>query len=464
MRKNIFSIIIFILALNLIFTPVITRADSGISEAAQEIIEKIEAGDYSEENIKSDEQSKNENQPKNEVQAEKDSPDSQENTAADKKEKSSENPYKGPAVSTVFFNTDIREALNELSLQTGVNIIYDETVVGTVTLDLKNVPLEKALEMMLVSGGYTYNKVDDYYLVGLPTPNSPMFDKLTTTETIKLNYITASEAEALLPSFYSPYLSMSSGDNDQLLSVTAPDEIIEDLKVDLKEIDNAPKEVVVEIIVTEVSREVINEYGADLFGITDNQDLEGYELDDGGLLEFDGSSFFAEAAGSDGSLITELRALEEEEKAEIKANPKIRISDGESANLFVGEERVLILEREDADDVLEEVEVGVSMEVTPQIMAENEIKMNISPEVSNFSEEQDQQLIVRRSQLESVVRAESGETITMAGMTLNEVMNYESAVPILGNIPLLRWMFREETNSTGDRELLVLITPKIVNM
>ncbi|MFW6295280.1 MAG: hypothetical protein ACOC1M_06105, partial [Halanaerobium sp.] len=60
-------------------------------------------------------------------------------------------------------------------------------------------------------------------------------------------------------------------------------------------------------------------------------------------------------------------------------------------------------------------------------------------------------------------RAENEETITMAGMTLNEVMDYESAVPVLGDIPLVRWLFREETEGQGERELLVLVTPRIIS-
>ena len=56
----------------------------------------------------------------------------------------------------MLFETDIREALSEITMQTGVNIIVDSTVGGTITADLQDVPLEKALRMILISGGYTY--------------------------------------------------------------------------------------------------------------------------------------------------------------------------------------------------------------------------------------------------------------------------------------------------------------------
>lgn len=437
MKRKIEIILTMLLITALLFSPTITRADSHISEAAQKEIEKIEA------------------EAENQSGSAKETEQKQE-TAADKNKK--ENKSQQPTVSTVFFETDIREALNEVSMQTGVNIIYDETVVGTVTLDLKEVPLEKALEMMLVSGGYTYQKVDDYYLVGLPTPESPMFEKLTVTETIKLDYINASQAVELLPPFYSDYVSTSdSEEQNQVLTISAPESVIKEFKKDLEKIDTPDQEVMVEIIVTEVSTEVIEEYGSDFFGLT----TEGGE--DNQSLEYDTGDFLLESIGSSGEIMAELRALEEEEKAEVRANPSIRVSEGESANLFVGEERVLILERDEADDILEEVEIGVAMEVTPQIMADKQIKMDIAPEVSSFSEEQEQQLIVRRSELQSVVRAKAGETIIMAGMTLNEVMDYESSVPLLGDIPLVRWLFREETESRGERELLVLITPRLIS-
>lgn len=435
MKRKIKITLSLLLITAVLFSPTIIKADSQISEAAQKEIEKIESED-------------------------KEQAETIENESAENGEKTETEQEKSqqPTVSTVFFETDIREALNEVSMQTGVNIIYDETVVGTVTLDLKEVPLEKALEMMLISGGYTYQKVDDYYLVGLPTPDSPMFEELTVTETIELDYITASQAVDLLPPFYSDYVSTSTTEErDQVLTISAPEPVIKEFKKDLSKIDTPDQEVMVEIIVTEVSTEIIEEYGSNLFGLT----TEGGT--DSQSLKYETGDFLLESIGSSGEIIAELRALEQQEKAEIRANPSIRVSDGESANLFVGEERVLILERDDADDVLEEVEIGVAMEVTPEIMADNQVKMNIAPEVSSFSEEREQQLIVRRSQLQSVVRTEAGETITMAGMTLNEVMDYESAVPLLGDIPLVRWLFREETESQGERELLVLITPRLIS-
>lgn len=59
-----------------------------------------------------------------------------------------------PLVNMLFFETDLREALSEISMQTGVNIMPDQTVSGAVTADLQDVPLEQALKILLFGGGY----------------------------------------------------------------------------------------------------------------------------------------------------------------------------------------------------------------------------------------------------------------------------------------------------------------------
>ncbi|MGB4373482.1 MAG: hypothetical protein WBI93_07905, partial [Halanaerobiales bacterium] len=94
-----------------------------------------------------------------------------------------------PLVSLLLFETDLREALNEISLQTGVNIIMDQTVSGIVTADIQDLPLEKALQMLLLSGGFTYKKYDDFYFVGLADIKNASFTGLSELEVIRLNYV-----------------------------------------------------------------------------------------------------------------------------------------------------------------------------------------------------------------------------------------------------------------------------------
>ena len=367
-----------------------------------------------------------------------------------------ENDIKENIVSTIFYETDIREALNELALQTGVNIIYDESITGTITLDLEDVSLEKALDLILLKGGFYYQKVGSVYLIGIGDPRGSTFRHLAVTETIHLKYLSSQEVRDLLPSFYINFLRISN-DKPNLITINAPPSIISDFKKDLANIDKAEKEVNLQILVTEISTSYLRESGSDLFQYL-NGDLElDYQVTLDGTLDVGINSRY-------GQFITHLRALEREDKAKIKANPSLRVLDKEKASLFVGEEQVIILEPENTSSRLERVEVGVSVSFTPEIIDDQKIRLNIKSDLSSFTDEREERLVVRRSDLSTHIYAKNGETITIAGITLEKEAKLESQVPILGNIPIMRWLFRKETETKAERELIIFITPKIIGV
>lgn len=358
-------------------------------------------------------------------------------------------------ITSFFFYTDIREALSEITLQTGVNIIADDSVRGAVTLDLEEVPLEKALQMILISGGYSFRKIDDYYLVSMADSRNPNFKYLAETETINLKYITASEARALLPANYDNYLRSSS--ERDIITITATPEIIEAFKEDLEKIDTPAQEIMVQMIVTEVSTDLLKERGADFFGfLNQTQDDTFFQL------LYDRSGFATQFGDTFGELETRLRFLEEQEDVNIRANPRVLVNDRETATLFIGEEQVIIIQPNDTTARLERVDVGVSIDVTPRILTEDQLMLSVNPDISHFSEERQERLVVKRSEMNTTVYAENGKTLTLGGMTLSSEIEFTSAVPILGDIPVLRWLFRQETERESERELMIFLTPEIV--
>jgi type IV pilus assembly protein PilQ len=351
-----------------------------------------------------------------------------------------------PIVSALYFETDIREALSDLMLQSGVSIIADDTVQGLITLDLENVSLEKALQMTLLSGGYSYRRFEDYYLVSMADPRSPAFRHMAESENIKLKYITTSEARDLIPAFYDPFLRGSEERNE--ITITATPTIIENFIEEIGKIDSAPQQ---------VSSDLVKEYGADLFDYL-SQGIVGA---DG--FSYDNDSLDLSWYGSQERILANLRALEKNEQLEIKADPRIVVRNRGTGNLFIGEEQVIILEPEDASARLETVEVGISLEVSPRIINNDQVELNISPSFSHFTEEMDQRLRIRRSEISSTVYTKNNETLVMAGMTIENRRNNVRKVPILGDIPLIRWFFRQETKEDSERELFIFITTEIMN-
>ncbi len=369
-------------------------------------------------------------------------------------------------ISTIFFHTDIRDALDEIMLQTGVNIIADDTVRGAVTLDLDQIPLERALHMMLLSGGYSFREFDDYYLVSMADPRSRNFQHLAETETFHLQYIGEREARSLIPRFYDDFLR-SSGERD-VITITATPEIIESFKEDLASIDTPPGEVKIQVHVTEISSELLNERGGDILNFIRDQgrfdkDNEDYIKDNIYKIFYDRYNFMPQFEGVDfGTIEGRLKFLSQSEDVTIEANPSLLVNDRSTANLFIGEEQVIFLERDDGRSRLERVNVGVDVHVTPQIINDDVVKLDIHPDMSHFSEERQDRLVVKRSELQTTVYARSGEPLDLAGMTLGRETEFSSSVPVLGKIPLVRWLFSEEVERESERELIIFLTPEIV--
>ncbi|UCC67078.1 MAG: hypothetical protein JSV79_07980, partial [Armatimonadota bacterium] len=116
----------------------------------------------------------------------------------------------GPLISNAFLETDLRSALYDVAQQAGVHIIVDDNVNGAVSIDLDEVPLEEALKLMLMAGGYSFRKLDSKcYLVGTGDPQSPTFNLLSTTAVIPLWHINAEKAsDLLLSDYYRDYVKV----------------------------------------------------------------------------------------------------------------------------------------------------------------------------------------------------------------------------------------------------------------
>lgn len=89
-----------------------------------------------------------------------------------------------PLITNVFFETDIRQELQDTAAQAGIPILADDTVQGYVTAEFEDTPLEQALSIIPTPGGFIYKKMNGFYVVGSPDPASPIFSLLSNTELI----------------------------------------------------------------------------------------------------------------------------------------------------------------------------------------------------------------------------------------------------------------------------------------
>lgn len=140
-----------------------------------------------------------------------------------------------PLVSNVFYQSDLRQALEDVAAQAKVNIIADPSVQGVVSVTLENVTVEKALDLLLAGTEYQSQATPDYYLVFSPDEGADMFPSVARTRMVGVQFIAPETARTLLPNPLQRYVRVDAGSGK--LAVTAPAELLERILLDLKQID-----------------------------------------------------------------------------------------------------------------------------------------------------------------------------------------------------------------------------------
>lgn len=364
-----------------------------------------------------------------------------------------------PLVNLFLFDTDLREALSEISLQTGINIIPDATVSGVVTADLQDVPLEKAFRMILIGGGFAFKKIDDFYFVGLPDPRSTTFSELVDTEVVRLRHATSDQIIAALPAFLSPYVQ--AGYDSRIVTISAPPAELERIKDLIQAVDQPQQQIEIQVIVTEVSTDFFKDFGSKMFSYS-MQAGQSKNDDWTGSLDFDGSALSL-VLDVYGTLLSQLKLAEQNQEAKVHADPKIVVAEGSSAELFIGDRQIVMLSAA-GDNIsrVERIDVGVSLKVTPRIVGDDEIMLTIAPEMSHFVNEAKPDIIVKQSSVSTTIKVQDRQTAMLVGMSMQDSGDYSRKVPILGDIPLIRWFFRSDIERTRDKELLIFVTPTIL--
>lgn len=370
-----------------------------------------------------------------------------------------------PLITNVFMETDLRQALMDVAAQAKVNIIMDDTVTGWVTLEFTNVPLEKALEMMLLPYGFVYRKMDGFYLVGSADIKNPVFNVLSSTEVIKLNYVTASQAYSLLSKFYEPYVQMDETSNK--ITVTGPPAIVQRVKEDLAKIDRPPQQIMIEAMVTELSEDASKTLGADWTWGFSNKLITPSETT--GELQLDklvAGLTYTTTGEFTRQILASLKVLVDKGQAEIRANPRLATLEGQPASIFVGRKEYFVVDLSSGTTVsrtLQTVDVGVTLNVIPYVTDQQEITVTIEPEVSELNSAGDATLpSISRRTAKATIRVKDGDTIVIGGLRQQNKFTKRTKIPFLGDLPIIGYFFSSTSTVTTTSEVVILITPHIL--
>ncbi|MFQ5599761.1 MAG: secretin N-terminal domain-containing protein [Candidatus Krumholzibacteriia bacterium] len=165
-----------------------------------------------------------------------------------------------------------------------------------------------------------------------------------------------------------------------------------------------------------------------------------------------------------------VQALETFGKTDLLSSPRIMVADGAKARIHVGSQvpYKTIDTREGPNGVIDRfekvtiIDVGVEMEVIVQIHNDGMVTMQVTPQVSSVTGFSENIPVVETSETSSIVSVQDGHTVILGGLNKDEIRETRNGIPILGRIPILKYLFSSATRTKTRTELAILLTPRIL--
>ncbi|MFZ3123123.1 MAG: hypothetical protein WA104_07195 [Thermodesulfovibrionales bacterium] len=362
-------------------------------------------------------------------------------------------------LTNVFYDTDIKEIIRNLAAETGENLITDDTMQGIYSVKYENQPLEKVLKMVLLPGGYTYRKMDGYYLIGSADPRSPLFNYLSRTVYVKPKFLKAKEIVKLISPSFAPSIQVNEERN--MLTTTASPEIVERILEDINRIDKMPRQVMLEALIVDLSSDARKSLGIDWSGQSGKFS--------GSMQDLDIAFTYISVPALTRQITAKIHALIEDGLASIKATPRVTTMDGEEAAINIGFEQYISITSGPVTypyTTVQTIKAGITLNIIPFISDDNLITVKIKPaEVSDFVETGKEGLpMINKRSVTTTVVVKDNETIVIGGLLRKKEVDKVSRVPVLGYIPILNILFSKTEKITEDSEVLILITPRILDI
>jgi len=163
-----------------------------------------------------------------------------------------------------------------------------------------------------------------------------------------------------------------------------------------------------------------------------------------------------------------LRALGTDTDSNILSTPSIMALDNQQASIHVGQEVPIITGSATGSNntnpfqTVARQEIGVKLEITPQINEGDAVILELSQEVSSVAGATSTDIVINKRTINTSVLVESGSTIVIGGLIDDDIQESSQKVPLLGDIPIVGYLFRSQATTKTKRNLMVFIRPTIV--
>jgi type II secretory pathway component GspD/PulD (secretin) len=373
----------------------------------------------------------------------------------------------------LFRDLSLKDALQTLSKMMNVNlIIHDSVEDKKVNFYVENLNLDELLDLLIQTNDLVKKPHNDNTFVILARESANEFGNKQ-FRTFKLVNAAPDEVSNLIKSSKSLSEKINTENfsiNDRINTLSVYD-TAENLNLIAKIIDSVDekvKQAVIEVKLVEINRSSLKELGIKQ---VDSLGKASYKIDvaDIGRLP------------TNYALPARLSFLEETEGAKVLASPKIRAVHKKPARIFIG--RTIPVPYYDYATTAsspyavyttttqslkryKDVEVGIELNVTPEISRDNEISLDLVTEITDIDGEpnEDGQYRFATKSTKTYVRIKDGETIVLGGLISHSNRNIKNSPALLNKIPMLRTLLTNTKSSEEEREMIMLVTPRLVNV
>ena len=389
-------------------------------------------------------------------------------------------------------DTDIREVLKLLGEQGGLNILTTKNVTGNVaTLSMQGVDVLSAMDAILKSNGFLAHREGEFVYVGTPEDfeNRRRMTEVVGTRVYRPNYATAAEIQALVTPLLTndigsisissaaevgipPDSSSTGGDNFaglETIVIRDYESVLNEVDAVVREVDQQPLQVAIEAMILSVRLNDTNNLGVNFEALLDNDkirlisgsppaSLASIDVNDGGL----------KFGFMDSNLNLFIEALETIGDANVIASPRLTCLNKQKAQILIGAQRGYVsttVTETSTTQSVEFLEVGTQLRIRPFISSDGMIRMEVHPELSTGEVQLRGGFTLPEKEVTEVttnIMCQDGRTIIIGGLIREELSTTGSQIPLLGSLPYLGAAFRQTTEEVERREIIILITPRII--
>jgi general secretion pathway protein D len=359
----------------------------------------------------------------------------------------------------------------------GINILFDPNLKDQeISIDLKDVTAQTALETLMRAVNHFYKVLDDHtVLIAADTPqNRRTYEDLV----IQTFFLSNAEVKDMMTILRSLVDSKKIATNEQLNAIILRD-TADRVKVAEKIIDTNDKskaEVVIDVELLQINSARLRDLGVDLSQYSITQSLNRDQSKSPLLVSELPYLNQGDWALTLPSFIYNF--VKTSTDAQLLAKPQLRITEGEKANLTIGDRVPIPLTTFNTQNVggnggivpitsFQYQDVGIKIELEPRVHHNQEVTLHVKVQVSNLNGSvatgggQSQPIIGTR-EFDSVIRLQDGETNFLAGLIRTDESNSDTGVPGLSEIPLLGRLFAKKRTDSQRTDVILTLTPHII--